>query len=546
MAYKEMRYSDDARKLILHGVNKLAEAVKITLGPQGRNVAIEQKRGAPSITKDGVTVAKGISVKDPFENMGAQMVKEVSAKTSEIAGDGTTTATVLAQAIYTEGFKNIIAGRNPMAIKKGIDLATNKLIESLSKLKRNIKGKDEIKQIATISANNDEEIGSIIAAAMDKVGDEGVVTFEDGKTFNMELEFVEGMQFDKGFLSPYFVTDSDNMVAELDDPLVLLVEGTVNNMQKLLPVLEITQKTDSPLLLISEKLENEAMATLVVNKMKGVISVCAVEAPGYGELKHALLEDIATLTGATIVSDLTGLKLEDVEEKHLGRARKTTVTKKDTTIVEGNGDKKDINERIVQIKSSIRKAENEHVIQQLRIRLAKFTSGVAVIQVGAPTEIELKEKKDRLDDALNATLSAVEEGIVIGGGSAYLKAKKDLDIVVDDPDIMLGVEILFDAIEAPLRQLLTNAGKNPEIIIPKLKEEHIDDNIGFNVLSDSFEDMFKAGVIDPFKVSRSALQNASSVASLLLTTECMIATHEEESDKQTPNPMQPGLGGMYQ
>lgn len=543
MAAKEIIYSDDARKNILEGVNKLANAVKVTLGPKGRNVAIEKKFGAPTITKDGVTVAKEIELEDPFENMGAQMVREVASKTSDVAGDGTTTATVLAQAIYKEGLKNVTAGRNPMAIKRGIDKAVDIVVDGLKKIKKDTKDKKEIAQVAAISANNDMEIGEKIAEAMDKAGKDGVITVEEGKTFAIELEVVEGMQFDRGYLSPYFITNSDKMVAELDKPYILITDKKISNMKELLPVLEQVAQQGKPLLIIGEDVEGEPLATLVVNKLRGTLQACAVKAPGYGDRRKEMLQDIAVLTGGKVISEEQGMKLESASISDLGTARQVTIDKDNTTIVDGSGKKTDLDARIALIRKQIEDTTSDYDKEKLQERLAKLAGGVAVINVGAATEVEMKEKKARVEDALHATKAAVEEGIVPGGGVAYLRTLKALDkMEFEDEDEGIGMQIVKKALEAPIRQMLMNAGKEPSVIVNDvLKAKKTE---GFNVVTDMIEDMFEAGVIDPTKVSRSALQNAASIASLLLTTECMIS---EKPEDEKPAPPMPGggMGGMY-
>lgn len=543
MAAKEILYSDEARKKILEGVDKLANAVKVTLGPKGRNVAIEKKFGAPTITKDGVTVAKEIELEDPFENMGAQMVKEVASKTSDVAGDGTTTATVLAQAIYREGLKNVTAGRNPMAIKRGIDKAVDTVTAELKKMKKDTKDKKEIAQVAAISANNDMEIGEKIAEAMDKAGKDGVITVEEGKTFAIELDFVEGMQFDRGYLSPYFITDSEKMTAELEKPFVLITDKKVSNMKELLPVLEQVAQSGKPLLIIAEDVEGEPLTTLVVNKLRGTLHACAVKAPGYGDRRKEMLQDIAIITGGKVISEEQGMKLESINLKDLGTAEKITVDKDNTTIVDGSGKKADLDNRIAMIKKQIEESTSDYDKEKLQERLAKLAGGVAVINVGAATEVEMKEKKARVEDALHATKAAVEEGIVPGGGVAYIRTSKALDkIETTDDDERVGIEIIKRALEEPIRQILFNAGKEPSVIVNDIKNAKKTE--GFNVVTDKIEDMYEAGVIDPTKVSRTALQNAASIASLLLTTEAMI-TEKPEEDKTPPMPPAGGYGGMY-
>lgn len=544
MTAKEIIYSDDARKNILEGVNKLANAVKVTLGPKGRNVAIEKKFGAPTITKDGVTVAKEIELEEPFENMGAQMVREVASKTSDVAGDGTTTATVLAQAIYKEGLKNVTAGRNPMAIKRGIDKAVEVVVDGLKKIKKDTKDKKEIAQVAAISANNDMEIGEKIAEAMDKAGKDGVITVEEGKTFAIELEVVEGMQFDRGYLSPYFITNSDKMVAELDKPYILITDKKISNMKELLPVLEQVAQQGKPLIIIGEDVEGEPLATLVVNKLRGTLQACAVKAPGYGDRRKEMLQDIAILTGGKVISEEQGMKLESASISDLGTARQVTIDKDNTTIVDGSGKKADLDARIGLIRKQIEDTTSDYDKEKLQERLAKLAGGVAVINVGAATEVEMKEKKARVEDALHATKAAVEEGIVPGGGVAYLRTLKALDkIETVDEDEKIGINIIKKALEAPIRQILTNAGKEPSVILNDVMKAKKTE--GFNVVNDMIEDMFEAGVIDPTKVSRSALQNAASIASLLLTTECMISEKPEEDKPAAPPMPGGGMGGMY-
>lgn len=544
MAAKEILYSDDARRKILEGVNQLADAVKVTLGPKGRNVAIEKKFGAPLITKDGVTVAKEIELEDPFENMGAQMVKEVASKTSDIAGDGTTTATVLAQAIYREGLKNVTAGRNPMAIKRGIDKAVDVVVEELKKIAKDTKEKKEIAQVATISANNDKEIGDIIAEAMDKAGKDGVITVEEGKTFKIELDFVEGMQFDRGYLSPYFTTNPDKMLAELDKPYILITDKKITNMKEVLPILEQVAQNGKPLLIIAEDVEGEPLATLIVNRLRGTLQACAVKAPGYGDRRKEMLQDIAIVTGGRVISEEQGMKLESVSLKDLGSANKITVDKENTTIVDGSGKKSDIDARIAQIKKQIQDTTSDYDKEKLQERLAKLAGGVAVINVGAPTEVEMKERKARVEDALHATKAAVEEGIVPGGGVAYLRTVKSIDkMELTDEDEKVGVEIIKRSIEEPIRQIVKNAGEEVAVIVNQVKSAK--KNEGFNVISGAIEDMYEAGVIDPTKVTRSALQNAASIASLLLTTEAMISEKPEDEKPMPQMPAGGGYGGMY-
>ncbi len=527
MAAKELLFSTDARNRIMHGVDTLADAVKATLGPKGRNVVIEKSWGAPTVTKDGVTVAKEIELKDKFENMGAQMVKEVASKTSDVAGDGTTTATVLAQAIYREGAKIVTAGHNPMSIKRGIDKAVAEIIAELAKLSRPISENAEIAQVGTISANSDATIGGIIAEAMDKVGRDGVITVEEAKGLETTLDLVEGMQFDRGYLSPYFVTDSGSMRTELENPFILLFDKKIGNMKDLLPVLEKVAQSSRPLVIIAEDIEGEALATLVVNKLRGVLKVAAVKAPGFGDRRKAMLEDIAVLTGGEVISEDRGMKLESASMRQLGTAKRVTITKDDTTIVDGAGSNEAIQGRVGQIRAQIEETSSNYDREKLQERLAKLVGGVAVIKVGAATEVEMKEKKDRVEDALNATRAAVEEGIIPGGGVALLRVSSRLDNVqAADADEQVGVGIVRRAVEAPLRQIAANAGVEGSIVIQKVREGK--GHFGYNAGTDSYEDLVEAGVIDPVKVTRSALQNAASIAGLMLTTECMIASKPEK------------------
>ncbi len=540
MAAKEVRFHSDARERMLRGVNILADAVKVTLGPKGRNVVIDKSFGAPRITKDGVTVAKEIELEDKFENMGAQMVREVASKTNDIAGDGTTTATVLAQAIVQEGAKAVAAGMNPMDLKRGIDLAVSEVVADLVKKAKKIKTSEEVAQVGTISANGEDSIGKMIAEAMQKVGNEGVITVEEAKTAETELEVVEGMQFDRGYLSPYFVTNPDKMVAELEDAYILLHEKKLSNLQAMLPVLEAVVQTSKPLLIISEDVEGEALATLVVNKLRGGLKIAAVKAPGFGDRRKAMLEDIAILTGGTAISEDLGIKLENVTLAMLGRAKKVAIEKENTTIVDGAGKKSEIDGRIAQIKAQIEETTSDYDREKLQERLAKLAGGVAVIRVGGATEVEVKEKKDRVDDALHATRAAVEEGILPGGGVALLRAAKALDTVqVENADQRHGVEIVRRAIEAPVRQIAENAGAEGSIIVGKLREK-AEFGYGWNAQTNEFGDLYKQGVIDPVKVVRTALQDAASVAGLLVTTEAMIA---EKPKKEAAAPAMPG-GGM--
>lgn len=543
MAGKDILYEQDARTRILAGVNKLANAVKATLGPRGRNAILDKTFGAPTVTKDGVTVAKEIELKDKFENMGAQMVREVASKTSDVAGDGTTTATVLAQAIYTEGLKYIAAGMNAMDLKRGIDKATLKVVDELKKLSKKVQDKKEIEQVGTISANGDSEIGQLIADAMDKVGKEGVITVEEAKGMETTLELVEGMQFDRGYLSPYFVTDAERMEAVLDDPFILIYDKKVSNMRDIIPVLEQIAKQGRALMIISEDVEGEALATLVVNKLRGTLKCAAVKAPGFGDRRKAMLEDIAILTGGQVISEDLGRKLESVTVTDLGSAKKVLIDKDNTTIVEGIGKSKDIQGRINQIKAQIEETTSDYDREKLQERLAKLAGGVAVIKVGAATEPEMKEKKARVEDALHATRAAVEEGFLAGGGVALLRCIEKLDKMDVPGDQAFGVKIVQKALEEPLRQISVNAGLEGGIVVEKVKGMKASQ--GFNADTEVYEDLLKAGIIDPTKVARSALQNAASVAGLLLTTEVMVA--EIPEDKPAPMPgggMPPDMGGM--
>jgi chaperonin GroEL len=526
---KELTFAEKAREKITRGVDIIANAVKATLGPRGRNVIIEKTFGSPVVTKDGVTVAKEVELEDKFENMGAQLVKEVASKTSDVAGDGTTTAAVLAQAIYKEGLKLVAAGHNPMDIKRGIEKAVQKVIEELDKLKKETKDKREIQQVGTISANNDESIGKIIAEAMEKVGKEGVITVEEAKGLETTLEIVEGMQFDRGYLSPYFITDPEKMECVLEDAYILCHEKKISNMKELLPLLEKIAREGKPLLIIAEDVEGEALATLVVNKVRGVLKCCAVKAPGFGERRKAMLEDIAILTGGKMIAEELGIKLETIQLSDLGRAGKVIVDKEHTTIVDGRGSKKDIQGRIAQIRKQIEETTSDYDREKLQERLAKLVGGVAVIHVGAPTEPAMKEKKARVEDALHATKAAVEEGIVCGGGVAYIRASKVLDELKLEGDEAAGVQIVKKALEEPARWIAQNAGYDGSIVVEKIKEGS--GNFGFNALTEKFEDLVEAGVIDPKKVVRVALQNAADVASLLLTTEVMIAEKPKKEEK---------------
>lgn len=542
MSAKELQYSEKARTLILNGVNTLADAVKVTLGPKGRNVVIQKSFGAPQITKDGVSVAKEIELENAFENMGAQLVKEVAQKTNEDAGDGTTTATVLAQAIYREGAKLVAAGHNPMDLKKGIDLATEKVIEILKKNSKKISTTSEIAQVGTISANNDTEIGKMIADAMEKVGKEGVITIEESKTADTYSEVVEGMQFDRGYLSPYFVTNTEKMLTDFDNPQILITDKKISNMRELLPLLEKTVQTGKPLLLIAEDIEGEALTTLVVNKLRGTLNVAAVKAPGFGDRRKEMLKDIAVLTGGTVISEELGMTLESADLSHLGSAKKISIDKENTTIVGGAGKNNDVQDRVNAIRKQIEATTSDYDKEKLQERLAKLAGGVAVIYVGAPTEAEMKEKKDRVEDALNATRAAVEEGIIVGGGAALAHASESLeDLKVDNTDYIFGVRIVKRAIEEPLRQISTNAGKEASVIVNNVKSNK-EWNYGYNAREDKFEDLVKAGIIDPTKVTRSALQNAASVSGLLLTTETMIADLPKKDEPAMP--MGGGMGGM--
>jgi chaperonin GroEL len=541
MAVKEVKFHTEAREKMLRGVDILANAVKVTLGPKGRNVVIDKSFGAPRITKDGVTVAKEIELEDKFENMGAQMVREVASKTNDLAGDGTTTATVLAQAIVKEGAKAVASGMNPMDLKRGIDKAVDAVVAELKANARKVTQNNEIAQVGTISANGDAEIGRFLAEAMEKVGNEGVITVEEAKTAETELEVVEGMQFDRGYLSPYFITNQDKMRVELEEPYVLIHEKKLSNLQAMLPVLEAVVQSGKPLLIIAEDVEGEALATLVVNKLRGGLKVAAVKAPGFGDRRKAMLEDIAILTGGTAISEDLGIKLENVTLQMLGRAKKVVIEKENTTIVDGVGRKEEIQGRIAQIKAQIEETTSDYDREKLQERLAKLAGGVAVIRVGGSTEVEVKERKDRVDDALHATRAAVEEGILPGGGVALLRAAKALDNVqVDNADQKTGVEIVRRAIETPARQIAENAGAEGSIIVGKLREK-TEFAWGWNAQTNEFGDLYSQGVIDPAKVVRTALQDAASVAGLLVTTEAMVA---EKPKKETPMPAMPGGGGM--
>ena len=543
---KELDFDIEARTRLKAGVDKLARAVKVTLGPKGRNVVLDRKFGSPTVTKDGVSVAKEIELEDPVENMGAQMVKEVATKTSDLAGDGTTTATVLAQAIFGEGLKNVTAGANPMGIKRGIDKAVERAIDELKSISQATKGKKEIAQVGSISANNDPEIGNLIADAMEKVGKDGVITVEEARGLETTLDTVEGMQFDRGYLSPYFVTDSERMEAAMDDALILIHDKKISSMKDMLPILEKVAQTGKPLVIIAEDIEGEALATLVVNKLRGTLKVAAVKAPGFGDRRKAMLADIAVLTGGQVISEEVGFKLDNTQLSDLGSAKRVVVDKDNTTIVDGAGEKDKILGRIEEIKVAIDKSTSDYDREKLQERLAKLSGGVAVINVGAATETEMKEKKARVEDALHATRAAVEEGIVPGGGVALLRAQKALEgFKVDRDDEQVGVDILRRALEAPIRQIATNAGVEGSIVVSKVRESK-DANFGYNALTDVYEDMVEAGVIDPTKVVRTALQNASSIAGLLLTTEAVVVDKPEpEAGGGGGGGMPGGMGGMY-
>ncbi len=543
MPAKEIKFREDARNALKRGVDKLAEAVKVTLGPRGRNVVIEKSFGSPTITKDGVTVAKEIEMEDKFENMGAQMVKEVASKTSDIAGDGTTTATILAQNIFSEGLKLVAAERNPMSIKRGIDKACEAIVKELDSNAHSTREEKEIAQIGTISANNDATIGNLIADAMNKVGKEGVITVEEAKGLENTLDVVEGMQFDRGYLSPYFVTNQEKMTVELENALILINEKKISTMKDLLPVLEQVAKQSKPLLIIAEDIEGEALATLVVNKLRGTLQVCAVKAPGFGERRKAMLQDIAVLTGGQMISEDVGIKLENVTYNDLGEAKRIVIDKENTTIVDGAGSAEDIKARVSQIRAEIDETTSDYDREKLQERLAKIVGGVAVINVGAATETEMKEKKARVEDALNATRAAVEEGIVPGGGVALVRCLKALDSVkVADDEEQSGVEVVRKSLSEPLRQICINAGYEGSIIVEKIRTEK--EGYGFNASTGEYEDLIKSGVIDPKKVTRIALQNASSIASLLLTTEAAVAEKPEDKDKGGAGGGAPGMGGM--
>ena len=538
---KQLLYQDEARRKILSGAEQLSKAVKVTLGPKGRNVVIDKKFGSPTITKDGVTVAKEIELEDPFENMGAQMIKEVAEKTSDIAGDGTTTATLLAEAIFREGLKNVTAGSNPMALKRGIEKAVEKVVEELKKLSTPVKDKKELAQVASIAANSDTVIGNLIADAMDKVGKDGVITVEEAKSTATTLETVEGMQFDQGYLSPYFVTDAERMEVVLDDPFILIYEKKISALKDLLPLLEKIARLGKPLLILAEEVEGEALATLVVNKIRGTFVACAVKAPGYGDRRKAMLEDIAVLTGGKAITEDLGIKLENVDVQDLGKAKRVKIDKENTTIVEGAGKTAGINARISQIKKQVEDTDSDYDKEKLQERLAKLAGGVAVINVGAATETEMKEKKARVEDALHATRAASQEGIVPGGGVALIRTISVLEKLKLEGDEKIGVDIVRRAIEEPLRQIVQNAGLEGSVVVQRIKQEKT--NVGYDVNQDNYVDMIQAGVIDPTKVTRSALQNASSIAALLLTTECLI-TDKPEKDAPAMPQMPGGMGGM--
>jgi chaperonin GroEL len=543
MAAKELHFDTEARAALKRGVDQLAEAVKVTLGPKGRNVVIDKKFGAPTVTKDGVTVAKEVELADPLENMGAQMVKEVATKTSDLAGDGTTTATVLAQAVFREGLKNVTAGANPMAIKRGIDRAVSAIVEELKKLSVPTSGKKEIAQVGTISANNDKEIGDLIAQAMEKVGKDGVITVEEARGLETTLETVDGMQFDRGYLSPYFVTDPEKMEAVLEDAYILIHDKKISSMKDLLPVLEKVAQMGKPLLIIAEDVEGEALATLVVNKLRGTLKVAGVKAPGFGDRRKAMLQDIAVLTNGQVISEEVGFKLENAVLSDLGHAKRVVIDKDNTTLIDGAGDEKKIEGRINEIRVAIDKSTSDYDKEKLQERLAKLAGGVAVINVGAATESEMKEKKARVEDALHATRAAVEEGIVPGGGVALIRAQRALKGIKLDSDEQIGVDIIRRAVEEPLRMIVHNAGGEGSIVLEKVRASK-DDKFGYNALTDTYEDLMNAGVIDPTKVTRTALQNAASIAGLLLTTEAIVV--EKKEDKPAA-PAAPGggMGGMY-
>lgn len=542
MATKLIKHGSKAREQMLEGIDILADAVKVTLGPKGRNVLIEQSFGAPKITKDGVTVAKSIELKDKIRNAGAQLLKSAATKAAEVAGDGTTTATVLARALAREGNKLVAAGYNPMDLKRGMDLAVNTVLEEVKKASKKIDSQEEIAQVGTISSNGDKEIGEKIAKAMEEVGKEGVITVEEAKNFSFDVEVVKGMMFDRGYLSPYFVTNSEKMVAELENPYILLFEKKLSNLQPMLPILEAVVQSSRPLLIIAEDVEGEALATLVVNRLRGGLKVAAVKAPGFGDRRKAMMEDIAILTNGELITEDLGMKLENVSLKSLGHAKRVTISKENTVIVDGSGDKKNIEERVLQIKSHIAETTSDYDKEKLQERLAKLSGGVAVLKVGGATEVEVKERKDRVEDALAATRAAVEEGVVAGGGVTLLHASQALkNLKVDNKDQQAGIELVIEALKDPIKQIVENAGENGGVVVGKLLE-HKDKNFGFNAQDMQYVDMIKAGIIDPAKVVRTALQDAASVASLIITTETLIV--DEPEDKENPMPMRGGMGGM--
>ena len=543
MTAKEVKFGDSARKRLAAGVNILANAVKTTLGPKGRNVVLDKSFGAPTVTKDGVSVAKEIELKDKFENMGAQMVKEVASQTSDVAGDGTTTATVVAQSILREGLKCVAAGMNPMDLKRGIDKAVSSAVENLQKMSKPCTDQGAIEQVGTISANSDTNIGSIIAEAMGKVGKEGVITVEEGQSLENELDVVEGMQFDRGYLSPYFATNQQNMSTELEDPFVLLYDKKISNIKDMLPILEGVAKAGKPLLIIAEDVEGEALATLVVNSIRGIVKVAAVKAPGFGDRRKAMLEDIAILTGGTVIAEEVGLSLEKADLSVLGSAKKVNVTKENTTIIDGGGKKDTIESRVNQIRAQIEEATSDYDKEKMQERVAKLAGGVAVIKVGAATEVEMKEKKARVEDALHATRAAVEEGVVPGGGVAMIRARASLDkLTGDNPDQDQGIQIARNAMQEPLKQIVSNAGLEGSVILAKVEEGK--DSFGYNAASSEYGDMLKMGILDPTKVTRSALQNAASIAGLMITTECMVTELAKEDDNAPAAPAMPDMGGM--
>jgi len=538
---KDVRFGDEARKGMLKGVNTLANAVRVTLGPKGRNVVLDKSFGAPTITKDGVSVAKEIELEDKFENMGAQMVKEVASQTNDIAGDGTTTATVLAQSIVNEGLKSVAAGMNPMDLKRGIDKAVIAAVEELKNIAVPCEDQKAISQVGTISANSDENVGKIIAEAMEKVGKEGVITVEEGSGLNNELDVVEGMQFDRGYLSPYFVTDTESMVADLENPFLLLVDKKISNIRELLPTLEAVAKSSRPLLIVAEDVEGEALATLVVNNMRGIVKVAAVKAPGFGDRRKSMLEDIAILTGATVISEDLGMSLENTELAQLGEAKRVQISKDNTTVIDGAGDKTQIEGRVKQIRAQIEETSSDYDKEKLQERVAKLAGGVAVIKVGAATEVEMKEKKDRVDDALHATRAAVEEGVVAGGGTALVRVLSRLgELRGDNEEQNVGIKIALRAMESPLRQIVANAGAEPAVVVAKVKEG--EGNFGYNAATGEFGDVMEMGILDPAKVTRSALQNAASIAALMITTEAMVTDLPKKEEPAAPD--MGGMGGM--